>query len=71
MILSLPESLDLGDWLYKRGLGLGEVADVLCDIECGDTFALALKKAFFNRKKTMEKVDEKKTIYDWGNPITP
>jgi hypothetical protein len=69
MILDLPQSQDLCDWLLQRGLGLGECAWVLADMQSGDSFALALLKVFETRKKQMEKVHEKDPVPDWGNPI--
>lgn len=71
MILSIKESLDLCDWLLARGLGLGECAALLGDIECGDTFTLALLKVFVERSKKLEALNEKCPIPDWGCPITP
>ena len=71
MILNLQESLDLGDWLLIRGLGLGEVSELLSDLECGDSFPLALRKIFYKRQIISKEINEKKSIHDWGNPITP
>jgi len=71
MILDVEESKELCDWLMERGLGLGETAHFLCDLGCGDTFAIALMKVFKHRQNLMEKLHAKKPIPDWGNPITP
>jgi hypothetical protein len=71
MILSITENLDLCEWLMERGLGLGECACVLCELECGDTFALALARVFTRRKQLAEKMHEKTDKTDWGSPIVP
>lgn len=71
MILSIAENLDLCEWLMERGLGLGECACVLCELECGDTFALALARVFQRREKLKEKLDEKTKSTNCGNPIIP
>lgn len=71
MILSITENLDLCDWLMERGLGLGECACILCELECGSTFALALARVFQRRKHLAEEIHEKATPPDYGNPITP
>lgn len=71
MILGLEESKELCDWLMERGLGLEEVAHFLCDLGCGDSFAIALLKVFINRQEKLEKLHDKNPIPDWGNPITP
>lgn len=71
MILTVEENMHICDWLLERGLGLGECACMLGDMECGDTFALALLKVFLARRKKMEAIDEEFNVPDWGNPITP
>lgn len=71
MILSIEQNMHICDWLLERGLGLGECACVLGDLECGDTFALALLKVFMARRKRMEDMHEEFDVPDWGNPITP
>ena len=71
MILPNEECQQLCDWLIEKGLGLGECALFLSNIELGDSFALALLKVFIERKKQLEAIHEKKTIHDWGSPITP
>lgn len=71
MILPIEENLSLCDWLLDNGLGLGECACILCEMECGDTFALALMRVFIRRKQIKEQLDEKTKSTDWGSPITP
>ena len=71
MILSIEESQNLCEWLLDRGLGLGECACVLGDLECGDSFALALLKVFHERKLKMESIHAQNDPIDWGNPIVP
>ncbi len=71
MILSITENLDLCEWLMERGLGLGECACVLCELECGDTFALALARVFSRRKQIAEKMHEKTNQPSWDSPISP
>jgi hypothetical protein len=71
MILSIAENLDLCEWLIERGLGLDECACVLCEMECGDTFALALARVFQRREKLKEKLHEKTNQPSWDNPLTP
>lgn len=71
MILSISESQSLCEWLMERGLGLGECAAMLGDLECGDTFALALLKVFVDRRNKLEAIHAQVPIGDWGNPITP
>ncbi len=67
MIIEINEAKELCDWLIQRNVGIGEAAQMLCNIELGDSFALALLKVFIERKKLMEKLHEK-TPVDWGNP---
>ena len=64
MILSIEESQSLCEWLQDRGFEMGECACVLGDLECGNSFALALLKVFNERKR-------KNNVVDWGNPIVP
>jgi hypothetical protein len=71
MILTVEENMHICDWLLERGIGLGECACMLGDMECGDTFALALLKVFLARRKKMEAIDEEFNVPDWANPITP
>ncbi len=71
MHLSIEESQNICDWLLDRGLGLGECACVLGDLECGDSFALALLKVFNERKIMMESIHAKDSPIDMGNPIVP
>lgn len=71
MILSIEESLDLCDWLLERGIGLGECACVLCELNCGETFALSLMRVFIRRKELQEKINDKAKTNDWSDPITP
>ncbi len=72
MILDLRESQELCDWLMRRGLGLGECADLLCDLACGDSFCIALLKVFKNRQLKHEEIHAKNPMPDfWGDPITP
>lgn len=71
MIFHIEEAKTHCDWLLSRGLGLGECAHILADLECGDTFALALMKVFKNRQDQLEKIHEKLNAHDWGSPITP
>jgi hypothetical protein len=69
MTLTIEESLTVCTWLMERGLGLEECACILCDMECGDTFALSLIKVFLKREQYKEKVDERFKDVDWGNPV--
>ncbi len=71
MILSVEESLDLCDWLLERGIELDECACILCELNCGETFALSLLRVFNRRKEKMEKQNDKTNRPDWGSPITP
>lgn len=71
VILDVKECQEICDWLLKRGLSLRECAAFLCDMQSGDTFALALTKVFLNRKQTQEDIHAKNHVVDWGNPITP
>ena len=71
MILDIDESKELCDWLMERGVGLGEAAHFLCDLGCGDSFAIALLKVFKQRQYNLEKINAKKSFNDWGSPITP
>ncbi len=70
MIFDTEQAKSLCDWMLDRGLGLHECACVLSNIECGDTFVLALLKVFKNREIKMEKLNEKFSVVDWNNPIT-
>lgn len=65
MILDIKESQELCDWLLQRGLALSECADLLMNLGCGDTFAMALFKVFLKRKELLEERDEKFNSYDW------
>ncbi len=71
MYLTLEENLKLCDWLLEKGLGIGECACLLCDLESGDTFALALLKVFHERKLNLDSIHDKNNVVDWGNPIVP
>ena len=71
MILTIEENLSVCEWLMERGLGLGECACLLCEMECGETFALALRRVFLRRQQYKEKIDEKSKDTDWGNPVVP
>ncbi len=65
------ESKRLIDWLLERGLGVGESAFVVRDVECGHSLAWAISTVFEERKKIMERLNnEKLPNDDWGNPIT-
>ncbi len=57
--MELNEAKELCDWLIDKGLGVGECADFLMSLGCGDTFAIALFKVFEDRKKIVEKIYEK------------
>ncbi len=70
MRIELEEAKELIDWFMHRGLGLGECAWLLADLECGYSLSIALLKVFKERKIKLEKIHEKVTN-DWGNPITP
>lgn len=63
MIFEIEEAKSHCDWLLDRGLGLGECANVLCDMQCGDTFSLALLKVFKHRSDLLDR--------RWDIPITP
>ncbi len=71
MNLELDESLKLCDWLRDKGLTLNEAAQVLSSLSCGDALYIALLKIYKNRRDTLEKLYDKKSIEDWGNPIVP
>jgi len=71
MILTVEQNIELCDWMLARGLALGECACVLCEMECGDTFALALARVFKRRQQLAEKIHDKTNGPDWGNPIVP
>jgi hypothetical protein len=64
---SLCQSLELCEWLVTKGLGMGECAHLITDMEIGDSFGMALLKVF-KRRELMEKQNEKST--DWGVPLT-
>lgn len=70
-IISKEEAKELTEWLIEKGLGLGECAYMMCNMECGDTFALALLKVFNERKQKMEALNAKNPLSDWGCPLTP
>jgi len=69
MRLEIDESIEICNWLLDNDLGLDECAHVLSDVECGDTFGLALLKVFKYRKLTMEKLHEKFPT-NFNDPIT-
>lgn len=64
--LSLPQSVELSDWLVDKGLGMGECAHLITDIELGDSFGMALLKVF-KRREVLERSHEK--VVDWTMPI--
>lgn len=47
----VTENMDLVDWLLEKGLGTGEAAQFLCDLQIGDTFGCALLKVFKRREE--------------------
>lgn len=47
---SVKENMDFVDWLIQKGLGTGEAAHVLCDMQMGDSFGCALLKVFKRRE---------------------
>lgn len=71
MKLDLKESQELFDWLMQRGLTLSESAYVLTCISCGDSLGLAFMKLFDHKEKNMERLYDKTSNSDWGNPLTP
>lgn len=71
MIFEIEEAKRHCDWLMEKGLGLGECATFLGNMDCGDTFSIALLKVFINRQDKLEKIHGKITSSDWGSPITP
>lgn len=71
MILTIAENQSLCEWMIERGLGLGECSEVLSNLECGDTFPLALRKVFLERKYKLETIHQRVLINDWGNHIIP
>jgi len=66
----LDDAQKLIDWLMERGLGLGESARVIADMECGDSLSLAIRKVFKQRELMFEELKHTK-LPDWGNPLTP
>ncbi len=71
MTLDIEESKEMCDWLLRRQLSLEEAALFLCYMGAGDPFSVALLNVFKHRQIKLEKINDKKTIPDWGNPITP
>ena len=69
MILSITENLELCEWLMERGLVHDECACILCELECGDTFALALARIFTRRKQLAEIIHEKSKQNNITNPV--
>lgn len=69
MILDLEESLELCDWLLEKGIGLGEAAHVICDLACGDSFAIALLKVFKHRQLKLEEIHAKNPLSNLDDPI--
>lgn len=67
-IATLQQNLDLCEWLIENGLDLEECAFLIGDLECGDTFPLALLKVFKNRK---ERKEVKYPVPSWDNPLIP
>lgn len=69
MIINVEESKCLCEWLLQRGLGIGECAQFLANMECGDTFAVALMKVFNKRKEKLEEIQSKICMTNWNNPV--
>lgn len=65
MILNIQESMDLCDWLLEREVYLSESANILVDLQHGETFGLALKKVFKNRCEMIEKMNQQ--TLEWDN----
>ena len=58
MTLTIKENQELCDWMLEKGLRMSEAAGLLCNLECGDTFPLALAKVFRNRSITSENYEK-------------
>ena len=58
MIMSVAENLDLCEWLLEQGLSLPECACILCEMECGQTFAMSLSRVFKRRILNGEKLHD-------------
>lgn len=70
MILSIEEGEELIDWLMDKGLGLGECAYMMCNMERGDSFSIALLKVFNERKKKLDTISNKNYFSACCNPAT-
>lgn len=52
--LLLRQDMDFVEWLIDLGLGLGEAAHVIVDMESGNSLGISLLKAFKNRQILIE-----------------
>lgn len=64
--MEISEARELCDWLVQKGLGMGECAHVITDLELGDSFGLALLKVF--KRREVEVKNEYANL-DWGCPV--
>ena len=62
MIMSIDGSRDVIDFLLEKGLTFSESVTVISNMECGDTFALAITRVFRERERLLESLNEKNGI---------
>ena len=64
--MPLNQACELTEWLVNKGLGMGECAHLITDLELGDSFGMALLKVFKRREVEAQNAQRN---FDWGDPV--